>query len=90
MKVSGQTTIRQVMRGTISERELLALVRLTLEIPESANVRFFARGYGNEVDIDEEDPLQFTASWEDQGRPTPDRSIPLHIPVPRENTEPHG
>lgn len=82
MKVSGQVTTRQTLRGSIGEQELLAFVRQTLEIPQNANVRFFVRGYGSEVDIDIESPIEFTVSWEQTTEPTPERVVAMRAVTP--------
>ena len=49
MKVKGGVTQTQVVEGSISEAELLALVRETIHIPEGAAARFYTEnnmGYG--------------------------------------------
>jgi hypothetical protein len=42
VKVQGGVTQTQVVEGSISKEELLALVRETIHIPEGAKVRFYA------------------------------------------------
>lgn len=93
MKVSGQSTTRQTLRGSISERELLAFVKQTIEVPANANIFFFVRGPGgNDTGVDEEEPLRFTVSWEESAPPRPERDIPTRaiMTVAADRPEPHG
>lgn len=93
MKVSGQSATRQTLRGSISERELLAFLRQTIEVPANATIFFFVRGPGgNDTGVDEEEPLRFTASWEESTAPRPEREIPMRAitTVPADRPEPRG
>lgn len=78
MKVKGGVTQTQVVEGSISKAELLALVRETVHIPAGAAVRFYATGqcsYGLIVssqqlgpaptaDVTDLSPLKFRITWE--------------------------
>jgi hypothetical protein len=74
MKVQGAITKTQTLKGTISSRELLALVRATVHVPEDAKARFYVcapGGYLHQgmqpvsplVDVDDAHPLTFMIDW---------------------------
>jgi hypothetical protein len=74
VKVKGGVTQTQVVEGTISLTELLALVRETVHIPEHASARFYAQSaveWGQcqlpqqkTVDVSADHPLRFRITWE--------------------------
>lgn len=80
MKVHGGVTQTQVIEGSISKDELLALVRETIHIPEGAKARFYAESRvsygllmnqhaqgispGQLVDVTTDEPLHFKITWE--------------------------
>ena len=77
MKVKGAVLYSQVVEGTISASDLLALVRETFQIPERAHARFYAtdNSYGGIglvsaqqipplIDVSDSSPLKFRITWE--------------------------
>jgi hypothetical protein len=77
MKAKGGVTQTQVVEGSISKAELLALVRDTFHIPEGATARFYTVTYAYQaqllahgaigtplVDVTDEHPLKFRITWE--------------------------
>lgn len=79
MKVKGAVLQSQVVEGTISASDLLALVRETFQIPERAHARFYAtdNSYGGMqllaaqqrlvppvIDVTDASPLKFRITWE--------------------------
>lgn len=92
MKISGQTKTQQTLRGSISERELLAFVQQSVEIPEKASIFFYVRGAGGgEHGIDEDEPLRFTVSWDETTAPSPERTIPMRaVTTVQESKAPPG
>jgi len=79
VKVKGGVTQTQVVEGTISASDLLALVRETFSIPERAHARFYATDntYGGMqllaaqqhlvpplIDVTDASPLKFRITWE--------------------------
>jgi hypothetical protein len=77
VKVKGGVTQTQVVEGTISKDELLALVRETFSVPEGASARFYLHGphnYGIQmqvgayapqlVDLTRDEPLRFRITWD--------------------------
>lgn len=89
MKVSSQLVQNQTLRGTISDTELLAALRQTFEIPESASFYFYVQGRaGEEFSIDEDEPLRFTVSWTIAQPSGAERVVPMRVVVP--TTAPTG
>lgn len=78
MKVKGAVLQSQVIEGTISASDLLALVRETFSIPERAQARFYVTdtSYGGMqvlvsqhlvppvIDVTNASPLKFRITWE--------------------------
>ena len=77
MKVRGGVTRTQVVEGSISAAELLALVRETVHIPEGATARFYTATHHYQaqllahgavgtplVDVTDSSPLKFRITWE--------------------------
>lgn len=78
MKVQGGIKQLQTVEGTIDPRELLALVRESIHIPEGATARFYVHGnyagyaliqsshIGGEAlqDVTTTTPLHFRITWE--------------------------
>lgn len=77
VKVKGGVTQTQVVEGSISRAELLALVRETFQIPVGATARFYAVTHAFQaqllangaigtplVDVTDEHPLKFRITWE--------------------------
>ncbi len=77
MKVAGGIKQLQTVEGTIDPRELLALVRESIHIPDGATARFYVRGnYGGYSliqssnlgeaphDVTPVTPLHFRITWE--------------------------
>lgn len=78
MKVAGGIKQLQTVEGTIDPRELLALVRDSIHIPEGATARFYVHGNyvgytliqsSNHVgealhDVTTATPLHFRITWE--------------------------
>jgi hypothetical protein len=63
VKVSGKAFHTQRIEGTITETDLLALVRETFHIPEEAHAEFWANGDDEECLVTVKHPLTFTITW---------------------------
>ncbi len=79
MKVTAKNVLTTTISGEISEAELLAYFKQTVQVPDGMHVRFFVGDPPHDVDINIGEPIRFTFTF---SREVADAPLPPDVTTP--------
>jgi hypothetical protein len=88
MKIQSTTSTHTMVKGQLTERDLLDFIKQTFTFPEGARVELYvtdtvASESGETFYVSAANPLRFEVSWSQTNKPLPEQEVPLRFVTTR-------